>query len=60
MVFFVPRLIVTAIALVVGALFTFNGIRTLRRGKEGGTPFGIIELSIGVVILGAVVFATVL
>ena len=60
MVFFVPRLIVTAIALVVGALFTYNGIRTLRRGKEDGRPFGIIELSVGVVILGAVLFATVL
>ncbi len=59
MVFFVPRLIVTAIALVIGALFTINGIRTLRRSKEGGRPFGIIELSVGVVILGAVVFATV-
>ena len=59
MVFFAPRLIVTAIALFVGALFAFNGIRTLRRSKEGGRPFGIIELSVGVVILGAVAYSTV-
>ena len=60
MVFSVPRIIVSVIVLVVGAMFAINGIRTLRRSKEGGKPFGIIELSVGVVILGALVFATVL
>lgn len=59
MVFFVPRTILTVVALIIGGLFTINGIRTLRRSKEGGRPFGIIELSIGVVILGAVVYTTV-
>lgn len=60
MVFSVPRIIVSAIVLVVGAMFVFNGIRTLRRSKEGGKPFGIIETTVGVVLLGALLFATVL
>lgn len=60
MVFSVPRIIVSTIVLVVGAMFVFNGIRTLRRSKEGGKPFGIIETTVGVVLLGALLFATVL
>ena len=59
MVFSVPRVIVSAIVLVVGVMFVINGIRTLRRSKEGGKPFGIIETAVGVALLGALLFATV-
>ena len=39
--------LIVAITLIVG------GIRTLRRKEEGGRPFGIIELVIGLLALGA-------
>ena len=39
--------LIVAITLIVG------GIRTLRRKDEGGRPFGIIELVIGLLALGA-------
>ncbi len=60
MVFFIPRFITSAIVLVVGVMFVINGIRALRRSKQGGKPFGIIELAVGVVILGTLAYMTLL
>ena len=40
--------LVVAITLIVG------GIKTMRRKEEGGRPFGIIELVIGLLALGSV------
>ena len=41
------------LVLVVAVTLIVSGIRSMRRKKEGGLPFGIIELIVGVLALGA-------
>jgi hypothetical protein len=43
------------LVLVVAITLIVSGIRSMRRRDEGGRPFGIIELVIGLLALGAVV-----
>ena len=41
------------LVLVVAVSLIVSGIRSIRRKDEGGRPFGIIELIIGLLALGA-------
>ena len=45
--------LVGILVLIVAISLIVSGIRTMRRKDEGGRPFGIIELVIGLLALGA-------